>query len=126
MQKKTEAYKKAAQALKGIQSFDEYFKGYKNYDNGGVLDQKIVADAKKVYQKLRTPDAIQEFYRLSSSEQYEKVPGLDRGHSGASFGYVCWLALKYAKYVNEKEQKSNFVGWLWSMRSMLMKKSKKK
>jgi hypothetical protein len=64
-----------------------------------------VADAKKVYQKLRTPNAIQEFWSLDTREQDEKVPGLDKGHSGGSFYCVCVLALSYAEYVNEKGQK---------------------
>ena len=80
-------------------TFDEFFKDYKNYDNGGKLDKLIVADAKKVYLKLKTPKEIERFSKLSCEKQNQMVPGLDEGHSGFSFCCVCSLAYRYASYI---------------------------
>lgn len=84
-----------------IKSFDEYFEGYKNYDDGGKLDQVIITDAKKVYETLKTPEAINEFYKASFEKQQEMVKGLDDGHSGFSFSCVCNNAYRYATYAQE-------------------------
>ena len=81
-----------------IKSFDEYFKGYTNYDNGGKLDQIIIADAKKVFEKLKTPEAIDQFHKADYKTQQKMVEGLDDGHSGSSFSSVCHNAYKYALY----------------------------
>ena len=81
-----------------IKSFDEYFKEYKNYDNGGELDQMIIADAKKVFETLKTPEAIEQFQKADYETQQKMVKGLDDGHSGASFAYVCAVAHQYASY----------------------------
>ena len=75
-----------------IKSFSEYFAGYKNYDNGGKLDQTIIADAKKVFETLKTPEAIQSFHKADYETQQKMVGGLDDGHSGFSFGCVCQCA----------------------------------
>ena len=85
-----------------MKSFDKYFEGYKNYDNGGKLDQRIIADAKRVYETLKTPKAIEKFFQADYETQYKTVEGLDPGHSGFSFGCVCRCAYKYAQAA-EKE-----------------------
>ena len=41
-----------------IKNFDEYFKGYKSYDNGGKVDQTIIRDAKKIYTSFKTVENI--------------------------------------------------------------------
>ncbi|MBP5161139.1 MAG: hypothetical protein ILP11_03750 [Alphaproteobacteria bacterium] len=81
-----------------IKSFSDYFKGYKNYDDGGKLDQRIVADAQKVFETLKSPKAIDSFIHASVKTQNTMVPGLDEGHSGASFAAVCSLARRYSTY----------------------------
>lgn len=85
----------------GIKSFEEYFKEYKCYDDGGKLDKGIIADAKKVFEKLKTPEAILEFQEADPQEQEKMVKGLDDGHSGFSFACVCQNAYKYALYAKE-------------------------
>ena len=90
-----------------IKSFSEYFAGYKNYDNGGKLDQRIIADAKKVFETLKTPEAIQSFHKADYKTQQKMVGGLDDGHSGFSFGCVCQCAYNYAEY-KAKEQPYTF------------------
>ncbi len=90
-----------------IKSFSEYFAGYKNYDNGGELDQMIIADAKKVFETLKTPEAIQSFHKADYKTQQKMVSGLDDGHSGFSFGCVCQCAYNYAEY-KTKEQPYTF------------------
>lgn len=89
-------------------TFDEYFAEYKNYDNGGKLDKMIITDAKKVFETLKTPEAIQTFYDASYEEQQKMVSGLADGHSGASFYCVCQNAYKYADYIKlaAKEKES--------------------
>ena len=91
-----------------IKSFDEYFKGYTNYDNGGKLDQISIADAKKVFEKLKTPEAIDQFHKADYKTQQKMVAGLDDGHSGSSFFSVYHNAYRYAiyaqKYVKEDTQ----------------------
>lgn len=82
-------------------TFDEYFADYKNYDDGGELDQMIVADAKKVFETLKTPERINEFYKFSYEKQQETVKGLNEGHSGFSFGCVCRSAYEYAEYAKK-------------------------
>ena len=104
-----------------LKSFDEYFAGYKNYDNGGKLDQVIIADAKKVFETLRTPEAIEGFYKADYKKQQEMVPGLDDGHSGFSFGCVCQSAFRYATYA-QKYVKSDPKEKLSSMRQKLAEK----
>ncbi|MBQ9035625.1 MAG: hypothetical protein IJ099_06700 [Alphaproteobacteria bacterium] len=106
------AYKYASyKATETPYTFDEYFAGYKNYDDGGKLDQVIIADAKKVYETLKTPEAINKFYKASFEKQQEMVKGLDDGHSGFSFSCVCNNAYKYAtyaqKYVKENTTQEN-------------------
>jgi hypothetical protein len=46
---------------------------------------------------LGTPEAIQSFRDLPRSEQMAKVPGLDDGHSGNTFGAACVLAALYVR-----------------------------
>ena len=84
-----------------IKSFSEYFAGYKNYDNGGELDQMIIADAKKVFETLKTPEAIQSFHKADYKTQQKMVSGLDDGHSGFSFGCVCQCAYNYSAYAQK-------------------------
>lgn len=86
-----------------IKSFDEYFEGYKNYDDGGELDQTIVADAKKVFEALKVPAKIDIFHAANYEKQQKMVKGLDEGHSGFSFACVCNLAHKYAEYKAAEE-----------------------
>lgn len=100
-----------------IKSFSEYFAGYKNYDNGGKLDQLIIADAKKVFETLKTPEEIQSFYKADYKTQEKMVAGLDDGHSSFSFRCVCQCAYNYAEYAqnsvkeqsktNEEQNKTN-------------------
>ena len=85
-----------------MKPFEKYYEGYENYDNGGKLDQRIIADAKRVYETLKTPKAIEKFFRADYETQYKTVEGLDPGHSGFSFGCVCRCAYEYAQAV-EKE-----------------------
>ena len=107
---KVEVFKKAVNDLKQpktnkTKTFDEFFKGYKNYDDGGELDKAIIMDAKKVYEKLKTPVAIDKFYELKDyKKQNEMVPGLDAGHSGFSFYSVCAAAKQYALYITNQGQ----------------------
>lgn len=107
---KVEVFKKATKDLQQpktnkTKTFDEFFKNYKNYDDGGELDKAIIADAKKVYETLKTPAAIDKFYELRDyKKQNEMVPGLDDGHSGASFYAVCSAAKQYALYINNQGQ----------------------
>lgn len=84
-----------------MKSFDEYFEGYKNYDDGGKLDQGIVADAKKVFETLKTPKAIDQYYKADYEKQQQMVKGLDDEHSGFSFFCVCSVAYKYASYTQK-------------------------
>ncbi len=97
-------------------TFDEYFTGYKNYDDGGKLDQGIIVDAKKVFEALKTPEAIQAFIKADYKEQVQMVSGLDDGHSAFSFGCVCHCALKYANYIKlvaeEKELAAKYDEYL--------------
>ncbi|MBR1601525.1 MAG: hypothetical protein IJ677_08110, partial [Alphaproteobacteria bacterium] len=86
-----------------IKSFDEYFEGYKNYDDGGKLDQVIIADAKKVFETLKTPEAIEQFHKADYETQQKMVKGLDDGHSGFSFSCVCSVAHQYASYKAKEE-----------------------
>ena len=86
-----------------IKSFDEYFAGYKEYDNGGKMDKMIIADAKKVFETLKTPKAIKAFHEANYDKQQKMVSGLDDGHSGFSFARVCQCAYDYAEY-KTKEQ----------------------
>lgn len=100
------------QAIKNLQkpknttkTFEEFFKEYTNYDDGGELDKAIIRDAKKVYEKLKTPAAIDKFYELRDyKKQKEMVPGLDEEHSGFSFYAVCSAAKQYALYVSDHYQ----------------------
>lgn len=41
---------------------------------------------------LKTAEAIREFYNLPYEQQREKVPAIDGGHSGNTFGASCLLA----------------------------------
>lgn len=94
-----------------VKSFSEYFAGYKNYDNGGELDQMIIADAKKVFETLKTPEAIQTFSKANYETQQKMVSGLDDGHSGFSFGCVCQCAYDYStyaqKYIKDSSKKQS-------------------
>lgn len=85
-----------------MKSFDKYFENYKNYDEGGELDKRIIADAKRVYETLKTTKAIEKFTRASYETQHEMVEGLAEGHSGFSFACVCQCAYRYAQEA-EKE-----------------------
>ena len=97
-------------------TFDEYYADYKNYDNGGELDQGIIADAKKVFEKLKTKEAIKAFAKATSAKQNEMVNGLDDGHSGFSLRCVCLCAQEYAEYMEkvakEKELATKYQEYL--------------
>ncbi len=98
-------------------TFDEYFAGYKNRDNGGKSDQGIIADAKKVFETLKTPEAILIFYTADDYKtQQEMVSGLDDEHSWYSFKCVCQCAYRYAKYIEvvakEKELAAKYSEYL--------------
>lgn len=41
-----------------LKSFDEYFQGYRTYDNGGAVDKEIIRDAKQIYTSFRTAENI--------------------------------------------------------------------
>ena len=81
-------------------SFEEYFKGFECYDEGGELDQGILEDAKKVFEKLKTPKAIKEFHDADYKKQEELVGPL-RDHSALSFSLVCKNAYDYAQYMEK-------------------------
>ena len=95
-------------------TFDEYFAGYKKYDNGGELDQRIIADAKRVFETLKTPEAIQSFYKSDYETQQKMVSGLDDERS--RFSCVCQNAYRYADYIKlvakEKELATKFSKYL--------------
>jgi hypothetical protein len=62
------------------------FEGYEMF----TCEQAVViADA------LKTKEAIEEFKNLDWAEQKAKVPLLDEGHSGNTFGCACALAYWY-------------------------------
>ena len=56
-----------------ILSFDEYFEGYGFFDKGGKLDQQILIEAKKVYEKYKTPKAISKFYANELNPISDKI-----------------------------------------------------
>ena len=78
-------------------SFEQYFENFKCYDDGGDLDRGIVEDAKKVFEKLKTPQSIIAFKNGTDEKLNEKVGKL-RDHSGFSFSLVCEFAREYAIY----------------------------
>lgn len=100
-------------------TFDEYFAGLKNYGVGGnfekkmIADAKIMAGAKKVFEALKTPEAIIAFSEAGCKEQ-QMVSGLDRER----FGWACHCALKYAVHLKrvpkEKELAAKYDEYLAS------------
>ena len=95
-------------------TFDEYFADYQNYDKGGKADQRIVAEAKKVFTTLKTPDKIEKFYASPVEERKKMVTGLSEDHSGASFHAVCRGAYVYAEYAQKyiKGDKQSLLGMM--------------
>ena len=89
------AYNYAASRAKYLPyNFDDFFEGYKNYDNGGEIDRGIVQDSKKVFRTLRTPEKIEAFMNADHTKQQEMVGGLSEDHLDA----VCSNAYRFAKY----------------------------
>ena len=83
------------------ETFDMYFEGYKNFDNGGEMDQLIVSDAKKIYEKLKTPEKIKDFreYGIENSADIEKK--LKGHHLNITYEAVCECAQEYAEYAEK-------------------------
>lgn len=79
-----------------IKSFNEYFEGYKHFDDGGNADQLTLSDAKRVFNTLKTPEAIERFQKAGIVEQQEIIGGL-----GVDFARICSLAHRYATYVQQ-------------------------
>ena len=112
---KADTFKKTIRTLKGQEkktlTFDDFFKDYGDYtkhdSEANELNKIIIADAKKVYEQLKTPEAISNFYKQKDSK---KVPGLDKDHSGASFYAVCKAAREYAVYVATQSQMMTYKG----------------
>ena len=98
---KTENEKTVQSTDETFISFDEYFADYKNYGGNGKIDKVIKSDAKKVFNELKTPEAIQTFFEADDEVQKKMVSGLNKDHSNRSFYYVCKCALDYASYVQE-------------------------
>ena len=85
-------------AISAIKSFDEYFAGY---GNGSESAQQVLADAKKVFEALKTPEAIEAFQKVDDTIQKKMVEGLNPEHTGHSFSAVCQYARMYAQYARE-------------------------
>ena len=76
-----------------------FFKDYKQWDDGGEYDQIIISDARKVYNALKTPRAIQSaFGNRNFKDRYSAVPGLSDMHDTNSLYCVYMCALQYAMY----------------------------
>ena len=55
------------------------------------------AEAVKIFEALKTPEAIEDFHEKSFEAQKSSVPALDEGHSGNTFGCATRLAYFLAK-----------------------------
>lgn len=87
---------------KNNKSFDEYFADYKAYDNGGNLDKEILANAKKVYETLKTPGLIMTFATADQNIKEEMIVDFPYDdNSYGSFCCVCEAAQQYAEYVSK-------------------------
>jgi len=85
-----------------VKSFDEYFKDRTNCRD--EVGQVLLADAKKVVEALKTPEAIVNFSKNSASKRVEILSKLDKRNIGLSFYCVCLLAAEYANYAQSAQK----------------------
>jgi len=57
----------------------------------------ILTEAVKIFNALKTPEAIEKFHKDTFEAQKKAVPDLDEGHSGNTFGGASMFAYKMAK-----------------------------
>jgi hypothetical protein len=86
---------------KAYEQLPEFFKKWisecegKNY--GRELDISIAKDAHLVATTLKTPEAVETWYKLGYEQQIQAVPGISDRHSGFSFGQMVRLAHTFLK-----------------------------
>ncbi len=85
-----------------IKNFDEYFKGYKSYDNGGKVDQTIIRDAKKIYTSFKTVENIKVLHN-EYVEYIQKKPEIIDEKIAMRYRSVC-CASGYAEYVSRNSK----------------------
>jgi hypothetical protein len=84
-----------------FEKLPEFFKKWisesegKNY--GRELDIGIAKDAHLVATTLKTPEAVETWYKLGYERQMQAVPGISDGHAGFSFGQMVRLAHAFLK-----------------------------
>ena len=88
---------------KQILSLAEFHEPHKN--RSIYNEQRLIDDATTVYNKLKTPKAIADFY---NNYDLDKVPEIKDNHSGGSFLAVCSMAYEYAKYVTGEKREYIF------------------
>jgi len=69
----------------------EFRQEYEGYEMFCCTQAVAFADA------LKTPEAVEAFYKLPYNEQRIRVPAMDDGHSGNTFGAACSLAIHYLR-----------------------------
>ena len=86
---------------RAFEKLPEFFKKWiseiegKNY--GRELDIGIAKDAHLVATTLKTPEAVETWYKLGHEQQMQAVPGISEEHSGLSFGQMARLAHAFLK-----------------------------
>lgn len=86
---------------RAFEKLPEFFKKWisesegKNY--GRELDIGIAKDAHLVATTLKTPKAVETWYKLGYDQRMQAVPGISEGHSGFSFGQMVRLAHAFLK-----------------------------
>lgn len=80
------------------ETFDMYFDGYKYFDNGGKTDKQIIADAKKLYETLKTPEKIRNFQDYGSEAYADMEKNMRKQHLNITMDAVCQCAEEYADY----------------------------
>ena len=102
-EQRTEAFRKLEKTNKIIAGFPPEFKArierFRQNPNFWweyePYEMSCCIDAIKIAKQLKTVEAIDSFYKAGNKEQARLVPGLDKGHSGNSFGMAIALAKCY-------------------------------
>lgn len=76
----------------------------KHLENGTEFDKMIICNAKKVFEALKTPEAIQAFY--DDNEGWELVDDLNRYFTDEARLQGCEYAKSYAKYIQQHNQEN--------------------